>query len=241
MEFLYLTADKIKNKVFTVDKNGGIIGSGNCLISIEDSSLYPQHIKISFDEGIFTILPLNGAHVFFNNSFSKLSDGYEVAIDIGDTFQAGDVSFKVIDASDKDKIYDSEPIHKLKINTSSKKDNTQIQEERISIDSILNAHDLNNIKETETFQEINTSNNQENITSNIISKAHDISSISISEDIIHKLIFTLVKNELSTPILQHFNISFDDYLKDIMRNKDDIKINELILMALQNYENKTIH
>lgn len=84
-------------KVHIFNTLGGIIGSDpQCAFCVQNKreEIQKQHIKISFEEGFFTISPMQGASVFYGDSFSEMKGDYETVINIGDTFRAGDITFR---------------------------------------------------------------------------------------------------------------------------------------------------
>ncbi|PAF46720.1 hypothetical protein BKH41_08675 [Helicobacter sp. 12S02232-10] len=76
------------------EKDGGIIGSGKgCYWELQDEngSINERHVAIAFIEDCFTIVPIEASDIFYNHSFSRLGYGHHVSINMGDTFQIGDL------------------------------------------------------------------------------------------------------------------------------------------------------
>lgn len=65
-----------KNKAYIFDKEGGFIGSDSqcsfCVQDNKENKIQDKHLKVGFQEGFFTIAPVEGAAVFYNESFSKM-------------------------------------------------------------------------------------------------------------------------------------------------------------------------
>ncbi|MBK1972231.1 FHA domain-containing protein [Campylobacter sp. 2018MI35] len=92
-----------KNRVYIFDENGGIIGSDpECSFSVQDlkKQIKDKHAQIKFEEGFFTICPIDDALIFYNESFSKLQSGFDVIINKGDTFKIGNLNFRFVDIND---------------------------------------------------------------------------------------------------------------------------------------------
>lgn len=89
-----------KDKAYIFDKNGGFIGSDSqCSFCVQDkeNKIQSRHIKIGFEEGFFTIAPVEDAIVFYNESFSKMQGGFETIINQGDVFRISNIQFRFVD------------------------------------------------------------------------------------------------------------------------------------------------
>lgn len=92
-----------KDKAYIFDKEGGFIGSDSqCSFCVRDreNQIQNKHLKIGFEEGFFTITPVDDAVVFYNESFSKMQGGFETIIDKGDTFRISNVQFRFVDCKE---------------------------------------------------------------------------------------------------------------------------------------------
>ncbi|HEB7714083.1 TPA: hypothetical protein RZJ40_001723, partial [Campylobacter coli] len=49
------------------------------------------------EEGFFTMTPIEGSDIFYNNSFSRLEDGYEIIINKGDVLKLGLIELRFVD------------------------------------------------------------------------------------------------------------------------------------------------
>ncbi|RDU61953.1 FHA domain-containing protein [Helicobacter sp. MIT 14-3879] len=89
-------------KLFIFQTKGGTIGSGDdCTFRIQDKleQIKNTHAIVSYEEGSFTIAPFEDADIYYNKSFSKIPNGYEIIISIGDIFRIGNLEFKFVDAN----------------------------------------------------------------------------------------------------------------------------------------------
>lgn len=89
-----------KDKAYIFDKNGGFIGSDSqCSFCVQDkdNKIQGKHLRIGFEEGFFTIAPVEEALVFYNESFSKMQGGYETIINKGDIFKISNIQFRFVD------------------------------------------------------------------------------------------------------------------------------------------------
>ncbi|TKX33499.1 FHA domain-containing protein [Campylobacter taeniopygiae] len=89
-------------KTFIFQSKGGTIGSGDdCAFRVQDKleQVKNTHAIISYEEGSFTIAPFEDADIYYNRSFSKIPNGYEIIITIGDIFRIGNLEFKFVDAN----------------------------------------------------------------------------------------------------------------------------------------------
>lgn len=111
------------DKAYIFDKDGGFIGSdAQCSFCVKDkvNKIQDRHIKIGFEEGFFTIAPIDNAEVFYNDSFSKMQSGFATIINKGDTFKISNITFRFVDSKD----IEAEKIHKDKIDDIKKCDET---------------------------------------------------------------------------------------------------------------------
>ncbi|MBK1963366.1 FHA domain-containing protein [Campylobacter novaezeelandiae] len=136
-----------KNRVHIFDENGGVIGSDpECSFSVQDlkKQIKDKHVQIKFEEGFFTICPIDDSVIFYNESFSKLQSGFDVIINKGDTFKIGDLKFRFADISD----IDNEAIEaKLKIEDIPRHNELEIAiEPRFKVNIDLNDNIKENIK-----------------------------------------------------------------------------------------------
>lgn len=100
------------------DENGGDIGSLDTVkFSCNDfsESIAPKHAHIGFEEGVFTICAYENCDIFYNDSYSKISDDYESVISMGDIFRIGDLKFIFVDSSRVDEYVSK--AHKIIENT----------------------------------------------------------------------------------------------------------------------------
>lgn len=94
-----------KQKAHIFDTDGGFIGSDSqCdfYVQDKDKKIHSKHLKIGFEEGFFTISPIEDAPIFYNESFSKMQGGFEVAINKGDVFRIENVQFRFVDSAEID-------------------------------------------------------------------------------------------------------------------------------------------
>ncbi|QWU80752.1 FHA domain-containing protein [Campylobacter novaezeelandiae] len=136
-----------KNRAHIFDENGGVIGSDpECSFSVQDlkKQIKDKHVQIKFEEGFFTICPIDDSIIFYNESFSKLQSGFDVIINKGDTFKIGDLKFRFTDISD----IDNEAIEaKLKIEDIPRHNELEIAiEPRFKVNIDLNDNIKENIK-----------------------------------------------------------------------------------------------
>lgn len=136
-----------KNRVHIFDENGGVIGSDpECSFGVQDlkKQIKDKHVQIKFEEGFFTICPIDDSVIFYNESFSKLQSGFDVIINKGDTFKIGDLKFRFADISD----IDNEAIEaKLKIEDIPRHNELEIAiEPRFKVNIDLNDNIKENIK-----------------------------------------------------------------------------------------------
>lgn len=92
-----------RDKAYIFDKEGGFIGSDSqCSFYVQDreNQIQSRHLKIGFEEGFFTIAPVENAIVFYNESFSKMQGGFETIINKGDTFRIANVRFRFVDCKE---------------------------------------------------------------------------------------------------------------------------------------------
>ncbi|WP_348518133.1 FHA domain-containing protein [Campylobacter sp. CCS1377] len=92
---------KSQRKAEVFDTKGGIIGSGSdCAFCVQDKlgQIKSAHAKISYEEGCFTLSPIEDSEIFYNGSFSKMASGYETMVNQGDIFKIGDIKFCFVDA-----------------------------------------------------------------------------------------------------------------------------------------------
>ena len=96
--------NKIKtNAACIFDEGGGFIGSGaECILCVQDKekNINEKHIRINFEEGFFTITPVDESKVFYNESFSPMQGGYENIINKGDTFKIGLLKFRFVESKE---------------------------------------------------------------------------------------------------------------------------------------------
>lgn len=100
-----LEAISSQQKAHIFDADGGFIGSDSqCAFYVQDKDkkIQSKHLKIGFEEGFFTIAPIEDATVFYNESFSKMQGGFEVAINKGDVFRIENVKFRFVDCAEID-------------------------------------------------------------------------------------------------------------------------------------------
>lgn len=100
-----LDAISSKQKAHIFDTDGGFIGSDSqCdfYVKDKDKKIHSKHLKIGFEEGFFTISPIEDASIFYNESFSKMQGGFEVAINKGDVFRIENVQFRFVDSAEID-------------------------------------------------------------------------------------------------------------------------------------------
>ena len=100
-----LEAVSSKQKAHIFDADGGFIGSDSqCdfYVQDKDKKIHSKHLKIGFEEGFFTISPIEDAPIFYNESFSKMQGGFEVAINKGDVFRIENVQFRFVDSAEID-------------------------------------------------------------------------------------------------------------------------------------------
>ena len=89
-----------RGKAYIFDKEGGFIGSDSqCSFCVQDreNKIQSKHLRIGFEEGFFTIAPVEDAVVFYNESFSKMQGGFETIINKGDIFRISNVQFRFVD------------------------------------------------------------------------------------------------------------------------------------------------
>lgn len=89
-----------RDKAYIFDKGGGFIGSDpQCAFYVQDkvNGIQNKHLKIGFEEGFFTIAPVEDAIVFYNESFSKMQGGFETIINKGDVFKISNIQFRFVD------------------------------------------------------------------------------------------------------------------------------------------------
>lgn len=94
-----------KEEAHIFDKEGGFIGSDpQCSFYVQDreNGIQNRHLKIGFEEGYFTIAPVEEAIVFYNESFSKMQGGFETIINKGDIFRISNVQFRFVDYKEID-------------------------------------------------------------------------------------------------------------------------------------------
>ncbi|QOR00520.1 hypothetical protein [Campylobacter sp. 2014D-0216] len=85
------------------DEAGGLVGSSpECLFWVQDkhNSIEERHMKVAFEEGFFTISPVEGSDIFYNNSFSRLDDGYEIIVNKGDVLKLGFIELRFVDSKE---------------------------------------------------------------------------------------------------------------------------------------------
>ncbi|AJC92590.1 type VI secretion system protein [Campylobacter subantarcticus LMG 24377] len=85
------------------DEAGGLVGSSpECLFWVQDkhNSIEERHMKVAFEEGFFTISPVEGSDIFYNNSFSRLDDGYEIIVNKGDVLKLGLIELRFVDSKE---------------------------------------------------------------------------------------------------------------------------------------------
>lgn len=100
-----LDAISSQQKAHVFDTDGGFIGSDSqCSFCVQDKAkkIHSKHLKIGFEEGFFTITPVEDAPIFYNESFSKMQNGFEVAINKGDIFKISNVKFCFVDSTEID-------------------------------------------------------------------------------------------------------------------------------------------
>lgn len=81
-------------KAFVFNESGGYIGSHyECDFCIQDreGEIRDRHVKISFEEGCFTITPVGESIAFYNGSFSKMQGGYGTIINPNDKLKIGGI------------------------------------------------------------------------------------------------------------------------------------------------------
>lgn len=89
-----------RGKAYIFDKEGGFIGSDSqCSFCVQDreNKIQSKHLRIGFEEGFFTIAPVEDAVVFYSESFSKMQGGFETIINKGDIFRISNVQFRFVD------------------------------------------------------------------------------------------------------------------------------------------------
>lgn len=92
-----------RDRAHIFDKEGGFIGSDfQCSFCIKDkeNKIQDRHLQISFEEGFFTISPVEEAIVFYNESFSKMQSGFETIINKGDVFTISNIRLRFVDYKD---------------------------------------------------------------------------------------------------------------------------------------------
>ncbi|WP_170999699.1 FHA domain-containing protein [Campylobacter aviculae] len=90
---------KIRSCIFDIE--GGFIGSGDeCKFCIQDKlkQIKKIHAKISYEEDSFTITPIENAEIYYNGSFSKMSNSYDTMVNKGDIFKIGNINFRFVEA-----------------------------------------------------------------------------------------------------------------------------------------------
>ena len=107
------------NRAQIFDKSGGFIGSGyESLFIVQDkqSNIADKHVRISYEEGFFTISPVEDSLVFYNESFSPMQSGYDTIINKDDVFKIGLIKFHIIDSKEinEDMLKGKEEINKVK-------------------------------------------------------------------------------------------------------------------------------
>lgn len=89
-----------REKMYIFDKCGGFIGSDTqCAFCVQDkvNGIQNKHLKIGFEEGFFTIAPVEDSIVFYNESFSKMQGDFETIINKGDVFKISNIKFRFVD------------------------------------------------------------------------------------------------------------------------------------------------
>lgn len=89
-----------RDKAYIFDKEGGFIGSDSqCSFCVQDreNKIQSKHLRIGFEEGFFTIAPVEDAVIFYNESFSQMQGGFETIINKGDIFRISNVQFRFVD------------------------------------------------------------------------------------------------------------------------------------------------
>lgn len=95
-------ATSYSSKFYVFDENGGDIGSDsgvNFYCQDTNGSIQAKHARINYEEGFFAISPYNNCEIFYNDSFSKLSNDYETVINKGDVFKIGDLKLMFVEPS----------------------------------------------------------------------------------------------------------------------------------------------
>lgn len=110
------------DKSYIFDENGGFIGSDSqCSFYIKDkdNKIQDKHLKIGFEDGFFTIAPVENADAFYNESFSKMQGGFETIINKGDVVRISNILLRFVDYKE---IKDEYLKHKEKLENIEKHD-----------------------------------------------------------------------------------------------------------------------
>lgn len=97
-----------QDRAYIFDERGGFIGrDSQCSFCVQDkeNKICDKHVKIGFDEGYFTISPVEEALVFYNESFSQMRGDFETIISKGDTFRISNIRFSVVDSKEIDETF----------------------------------------------------------------------------------------------------------------------------------------
>lgn len=105
MEQIAILVEDIDNQAKPIycvfDDNGGTIGNTSINhLCLPDESIQERHVNINYEDGCFTISCIGDSEVFYNESFSKLEQGYETIIEVGDSFRIGKYKCSFIDTKD---------------------------------------------------------------------------------------------------------------------------------------------
>lgn len=97
-----------QDRAYVFDEEGGFIGrDSQCSFCVQDkeNKICNKHVKIGFEEGYFTIAPVEEAIVFYNESFSQMQGGFETIISKGDTFKISNIRFSFVDSKEIDETF----------------------------------------------------------------------------------------------------------------------------------------
>lgn len=221
-------------KYYLINEYGGSIGSGNeCDLVIQDigGKIQAKHVEITFEEGSFVITSVGDSEIFYNDSFSKLVAGYEVAISLGDTFKIGDIEFLCISPDKIDLMLESQQEHIQEIQDYKKLDNILI-EPRGKVDGI-------NLESSNTLDEATQSLDD---TLDITPKQDSANDAKSTNDTTFgeanlKSFINRAINELLTPSIKkdstHYNLKDKESVESLINNTSLLHSNKIInLLAL---------
>ncbi|ARE80296.1 hypothetical protein [Campylobacter helveticus] len=227
--------NQTRHKACIFNEDGGFIGSSpECFLFVQDEeqNIDQKHLKIGFEEGFFTISPMNESKVFYNDSFSPMEAGYEVIISLGDTFKIGLLKFRFVD---------SKEINKELLESKEKLESIPKQDDNIDAINLLPRGKVEaDFNEKEGIKElIETKPNYDFIetkqdNSFLMFKENSLELTKENVDkILDKIFKELKQNQKSAFLNNHYaNLNIED-LEQIIANVPLIKSTKLInLMAL---------